>query len=181
MKRVNVVVVLVASVLLFALAACGGGEEAATEAIGVASASAAPAKADEAPASKGTPIDNSKFSTIMPDGWKVHADDIEKMGMMTIVYGTKYEGVYFKFEGTGRSMDSLRKQLTDFAEDREGSAPVDVTVNDKVWISTTYDFGGKQSMMVTDHNGVKVTLTIVGDGYGEHPGVTSVIDNLVLK
>lgn len=181
MKRFNVVIVVAVSVLVAALAACGGGEKAATEAIGVASASAAPAKAEAAPASKGTPMDNSKFSTIMPDGWRVHADDIEKMGMLTIVYGSKYEGVYFKFEGTGRSMDSLRKQLTKFAEDRKGTAPVEVEVNDRIWLSTTYDFGGKQSMMVTDHNGVKVTLTIVGDGYGEHPGVTSVIDNLVLK
>lgn len=128
------------------------------------------------------PIDNERFRSVIPDGFEIISDALEKMGMMTITYSPKYEGLYLKFEGNGGYTGDPMKQLASYAKKQDGTDPVETTINDIVWAWTTYEYGGlPQTMMVTNHDGTKVTITIIGPAYGEHQGITKFLDELVLK
>ena len=160
---------------------CGAGETAAEEGSNAEGASvAAEASADAAP--KGTPIDNDRFSTILPADWEIMNDSIEKMGMMTLAKkDTRGKtGVYLKFEGSGNYSGDPMKQLNDFAAGHDGTPAEAVTINGIEWAATTYEaYGSEQTMYVTSHNGTKVTATVLGGA--DSPGAKTILGSFELK
>ncbi len=159
-------------------AACGG------------SANAVPVGADEPmPTSSGVqaakaagPIDTEFFSSVLPEGWEIVADDLDAMGLMTI--GKKgtggAQGVYLKFE-QGAATDAMAA-IEKFASSYEGSTPMRMERNGITWVNTRYTYGGvTQSLNITNAGETKVTFTVMGDDYDTSPGVKAIFDNTVLK
>ncbi len=130
----------------------------------------------------GTPLENDRFATTLPDGWEVAADDLDKMGLMTLQEkgsGGK-QAVYFKFEKgyTGKPMDNV----TRFAEKQNGTPAEEVVRNGIAFARTAYEAHGvKQSLNIAAHDGQKVTLTVMGDDYDTSPEVKAVFDGLELR
>lgn len=167
------------------LVACAGGEEAAAP-----EAETAPSEAEQVAASDAEPtiasegLDTARFSTVLPEGWEVMADDLDAMGMMTLARkGTSgAEGVYFKFEGNGNWTDTAENAVASFATSQEGSEPAVLTANGIDWVFTSYRaYGTDQTMMVTGHEGTKVTVTVMGPAYDASPAVQAILNSLVLK
>jgi len=182
MNRNMKVVLIIAAGLVLVLAACSGGETAATASSGAASATAAAAAPAAAPAAKGTPIDNNLFSTVLPDGWEVMADDLANMGMMTLAKkGTGgATGVYLKFEGNGGYSGDPMKDVESFASSKNGTPAETASINGIDWARTAYEaYGTKQTMLVTKHNGTKVTATVMGDAAS--PEVQAILGSFKLK
>ena len=155
------------------------------------SANAVAASADEPTAAAGAnveaakvsaPIDTSLFSSVLPEGWEIVADDLEAMGLMTIgKKGTAgAQGVYVKFQ-KGAATDAMAA-ITKFASSYDGSTPKNVERNGISWAHTRYTYAGvDQSLNITNVGETKVTFTVMGDDYDTSPGVRAIFDNTVLK
>lgn len=180
MKRFQLVVGFLI-VTIAGVAACGGGSSPQATAEGKAPAATAAPEAAATPAAE--PLDTAKFATVLPEGWQIAADDLESMGMMTLTRKNSGDkGVYLKFEGNGAWDGDPMQEMTAFAEKQGGTPAESVTINGIDWATTSYTaYGTAQIMMVTKHNGTKVTATILGDGYGQEPGVTAILDAMQLK
>jgi len=175
-------VLVIASALVLVLAAFSGEQSASTASSGAVSASAAATAPSSAPAAKGTPIDNDLFTTVLPDGWEVMADDLANMGMMTLAKkGTGgATGVYLKFEGNGSYSGDPMKDVESFAASKKGTPAESASINGIDWARTAYEaYGTKQTMLVTKHNGTKVTATVMGDAGS--PEVQTILGSFKLK
>lgn len=127
-------------------------------------------------------IDKATFSTVLPEGWEILADDIDRMGLMTLAKkGTGgAQGVYLKFEKGFRG-DPM-KNIETFATKYQGSAPETVERAGISWARTSYTYNGiTQSLNITAHDGQKVTFTVMGDDYDASPGVKAIFDGLKWK
>jgi ankyrin repeat protein len=150
-----------------------------------ARSSAAPAasgrRAAPAPAGKPKPLDTGRFTTLLPAGWEVAADDLERMGMLTLQRkgsGGK-EGVYFKFEGPNWA-GTPETEIAGFAKRQKGTPAEKRVANGIEFFQTTYEaYGSRQTMLVTKQGTTKVTLTVLGDAAS--PAVRTILDALVLK
>jgi hypothetical protein len=175
--------------VLLLTVACGGsadaGGDASSEPSDGASASAPAAASSsgvQAAKAQGT-IETKYFKTVLPEGWSVAADDIERMGLMTVSKeGTaSQQSVYFKFEGGGKFTDDPMQLISKFAGSYNGTPAEAVTINGIDWARTSYTYNGlDQTLMITNHDGYKFTFTIMGDGYEESPGVKAILDGLEL-
>lgn len=133
---------------------------------------------------KGKPIETKFFGSTLPDGWEVLADDLDKMGMMTLAKkgtgGSK--GIYIKFEGNGAWTGTPEEAVASFAKSKKGTEPAKITLNGIDYFQTAYDsFGSHQSMLVTKKDGTKITLTILGEDYTRSADVKLFFDTLILK
>lgn len=164
---------------------CGAGADAeGTVADGkvASTAKGAPAAEGVQAAKAASTIDKATFSTVLPEGWEILADDIDRMGLMTLAKkGTGgSQGVYLKFEKgfNGDPMKNIEKVATKY----QGSAP-ETAVRARIpWASTSYTYNGiTQSLNITAHGGQKVTFTVMGDDYDASPGVRAIFDGLNLK
>lgn len=170
--------------------ACGGSADAGANAGPSKSADQAPSAAPAASSSPGVQaakaqgaIETQYFKTVLPEGWSVAADDIERMGLMTVSKdGTaSQQSVYFKFEGGGSFSGDPMQLISKFAGSYDGTPAESVTINGIDWARTSYTYNGlDQTLMITNHNGYKFTFTIMGDGYEESPGVKAILDGLEL-
>lgn len=164
---------------------CGGNADAegavADGKVADTAKSAPAAEGVQAAKAAGT-IDKATFSTVLPEGWEILADDFDRMGLMTLAEkGTGgSQGVYLKFE-KGFNGDPM-KNIEKFAAKYEGSAP-ETTVRAGIpWARTSYTYNGiTQSLNITAHGGQKVTFTVMGDAYDASPGVKAIFDGLKFK
>jgi ankyrin repeat protein len=145
--------------------------------------SAAPGRtaAASVPLGKPSALDTPRFKTMLPAGWEVAADDLERMGMMTVQRKGSggAEGVYFKFEGPNWQ-GTPEKEIASFAQKEKGTPPEKVVVNGIEFFRTSYEaFGTRQTMLIAKQGTTKVTLTVLGDAAG--PAVRTILDALVLK
>lgn len=171
--------------LTLASIGCGGSADAGAE----APRSAAGTGTDDASNSSGVPaakaasvIDKGRFSTVLPEGWEILADDFDRMGLVTLAkVGTGgSQGVYLKFE-KGFNGDPM-KNIEKAADRYEGSTPETSVRAGISWARTRYTYAGvTQSLNITAHNGEKVTFTVMGDDYDTSPGVKAIFDGLKLK
>ena len=126
-------------------------------------------------------LETKYFSAGLPIGWEVLADDLERMGMMTLSEKGSggAQGVYLKFEA-GFSGDPM-KPIEKFAEKYGGTPAERVSRNGVDWARTRYSYNGiDQSLNITAHGGRKVTFTVMGRDYDEDPGVKAIFDSLSL-
>lgn len=135
-----------------------------------------------AAAASAGPVDTAYFTTVLPVGWEILADDIDRMGLMTLAEkGTGgAQGVYFKFE-KGYSGDP--KAAIEKMAARYGGSPVQVSPRNGVeWARTGYTYNGiRQSLRIAAHGGHKVSVTVMGKDDDEDPGVKAILDALELK
>lgn len=166
-------------------AACGGSTSTAqsADAGGAGSAQAPSAKkpAGIQAAKAAATIEKESFRTVLPEGWEILADDMEKMGLMTLAKkGTGgAQGVYLKFEKgfKGEPLAAIEK----FASKYNGTAAATSQRNGIEWAHTRYAYNGiDQSLNITAHNGSKITFTVMGEDYDTDPGVKAVFDSLEL-
>lgn len=161
-----------------------GVKEAGKKGRSARAAAAAPKRGSAAvprPAGKPTPLETSRFKTLLPAGWEVAADDLDKMGMMTVQRkgSAGKEAVYFKFEGPNWQ-GSPEKDVAAFARQQKGSPAQKVVANGIEFYQTRYDaYGTRQALMVTRHGTTKVTLTVLGDA--DSASVRTILDALALK
>ncbi len=146
-------------------------------------APAAPGKAaaSSAPAGKPKALDTGRFATHLPSDWEVAADDLERMGMLTVQRKGSggAEAVYFKFEGPNWS-GTPRQAIADFAKGQKGTPPEKAEANQIEFFLTAYEaFGTRQPMPITKKGTTKVTLTVLGDPTS--PAVKTSLGGLVLK
>ena len=174
MKRIFLHVVVVLLVIGF-LSACGGGD---------GTQGAAEAKASKA---KGSVFENDFFKADIPEGWTVFDDS--KVAMMRI-YPEKDKSVFaptihLKFEGkkAGRSewSGTPEQSIADMAKNYKGTAPEKVVINGVEYYKTTYDYGGKQTMMVARKDGTKITVTLVGRDYHKNPTIEEILKTISYK
>ena len=170
------------SLIVVSTAACGNGE-----------AGAAPAASDETSTDSSSGVEAAEaagsvetkyFTTVLPQGWEVLADDIDSMGLMTLVEkGTGgSQGVYLKFEGGGSFNGDPAKAVEKFAGSYDGSAVALSQRNGVEWASTRFTYNGiEQTLNVTAHDGYKITFTVMGRDYTADPGVKAIFDALVWK
>ncbi len=162
--------------------ACGGNADAGGTLGAGGNAKEGPENSGVQAAKAADTIDKPDFSTVLPEGWEILADDIDRMGLMTLAKkGTGgSQGVYLKFE-KGFSGDPMKK-IEKFAEKYEGSAPETSLRANVPWAHTRYIHNGiSQSLNITAHGGQKVTFTVMGDDYAKSPGVKAIFDGLKLK
>ena len=185
---------MLASLVVFLLAGlcvgCGGSEiESAAESSAGSSAgsqASEPASGSsgiQAAKAAGT-VDTPYFTTVLPEGWEVLADDMDKMGLMTLSEkGTGgAQGVYLKFEGGGNFTGDPMQAIEKFSKRYDGTPAESVTRNGIEWARTSYTYNGiQQSLNIASHNGYKVTFTVMGRGYDADPGVKAVFDSLQWK
>lgn len=182
LKTTLLVVITCLSLVVVTTAACGSGEAeaAATSASEDAPDTSSGVKAAEAAGS----VETRFFSTVLPQGWEVLADDIDSMGLMTLAEkGTGgSQGVYLKFEGGGNFTGDPAQLVEKFAGSYDGSAPSTSQRNGIDWVSTRFTYNGiEQSLNMTAHNGYKITFTVMGRDYDADPGVKAVFDALEWK
>ena len=134
-------------------------------------------------ADSGQQLDTRVMAAMMPEDWDI-VDDSERMSMVTLTKkgGSGQVGIYFKVEGSGNWAGTPLEATISFAEQKGGSAPETVTLNEIEWVSTSYGaFGSDQTMMVTKKDGNKVTVTLLGGDYSASPATEMFLDSLVLK
>ncbi|MEZ4317603.1 MAG: hypothetical protein R3F61_08860 [Myxococcota bacterium] len=162
------------TVLILALSACGDASEpggAGTSAPGI-----------EAAPSSG-PVEKAGFTTVLPVGWEILADDYDRMGLMTLAQqgtGGK-QSIALKFEKIRYDRDPM-DDVKRFADQQKGTPAESVTHNGIQWARTRIAYMGvEQTLYITGHDGTKVTFTVVGDDYETSPAVKAVFDALVLR
>ncbi len=166
--------------------ACGGStstaESAESDSAGSANAAAPAEKSAGIQAAKAAAtIEKQTFRTVLPEGWEILADDVDRMGLMTLAEkGTGgAQGVYLKFE-KGFNGDPM-KAIEKFSGKYNGTAAATSLRNGIEWAHTRYTYNGiDQSLNITAHDGSKITFTVMGEGYDTNPGVKAVFDSLEL-
>ena len=165
------------------LLACGGPTGAAETA--AAKDSVSPPPSATAPAAKSAgPLTTARFETQLPEGWEVMADDLDRMGLMTLSQkGTGgAQAVYVKFEGGGGWHGDPMAAIETFATRYDGTPASQKTRNGIDWAHTRYTYNGiAQSLNITAHQGYKVTFTVMGDDYDDNAAVRLIFDQLQLR
>jgi|GEM_PF-1656061 len=177
MKRLTVL--LMCSMAIALLAACGGKAKEETTAASTAAAPAATAP-DETKAPAGTPYDCDKFSLTLANGW---AASPLAMGMVNVLpQGMTSPGLYFKFEGDGNAVGTAEGSIGTMIKDYGGS-PMETTMIAGVeFKTTTYAHSGMtQTMHVAFRNGTKITVTIEGAGAKDNADIKAMLASLRLK
>ncbi len=134
-------------------------------------------------------FENKFVKVKLPDGWEVFDDNAEKMGMMRIRMKGDLTGkkptIFLKFEGklSGRApwKGSPEESLATFAKQYKGSEPEKVTYNGVEYYKTSYDYSGKQTMLVTKKDDTKITVTIAGENVDKTPEVEKILDTMTFK
>ncbi len=169
-------------VLLLGLASLACGDKATSEVVADRSTARDSELPSVPPAKAASDLDTKYFTTVVPEGWEILADDLEAMGLMTLAEkGTGgAHGVYMKFE-PGYSGDPMAN-VSKLAANYDGSAAASSTRNGVEWASTRYTYSGiTQTMNIASHAGHKVTFTVMGADYSTDPGVRAIFDSLILK
>jgi hypothetical protein len=153
-------------------AACGGGDSQAGDTA-------------NKPAQKGGEVfENDFFKVTLQPGWTVFDDSKVKMMRIypkndTSIYAPT---IHLKFEGNGNWAGTPEESINSMASNYKGTAPQQVTINNIQYYKTTYEYGGqKQTMMVTEKDGNKITVTLVGKGYDTNPDIPKILDTLSYK
>ena len=185
--------VLLLLLLTVTTVGCGGSEAepAASDAASAAASDSASASSGSSGSSSGIQaakaagtVETKYFTTVLPEGWEIMADDMESMGLMTLAEkGTGgSQGVYLKFEGGGNFSGDPMKAIEKFSSSYDGTPAKSVSRNGIDWAHTSYTYSGiEQSLNITAHNGYKVTFTVMGRDYDADPGVKAIFDALEWK
>ena len=119
------------------------------------------------------------FTIIAPKGWdilKLSASDGYQL------YRSGGEAIQVQFAGSNQKDDKAQRDAERFAENYEGTEPVEIEMLGKKFWTTEYEYGGQtQTFYARMEDGVQLSIQTIEGNYENNEEFKAILDSIVFK